>query len=828
MKHLIFLCAFMFSAIITAQPSAKADFHDGTISGRIMDSSLNQPLPYVNVIVKTPLDETITGGITKDDGTFEIKKIPEGKVILTIQYIGFKTISKTIEIGNKNFNIDLGDVKLEEEVASLDEVTVVAEVTTIQQKVDRKVINVGKDLTTTGPTASDIMNNIPSVNVDQQTGNISLRGNENVRVMVDGKLSNVPVAQLLKQIPSTSIKQIELITNPSAKYNPEGMSGIINIILHKNTNIGFNGNISLGLTKEIYAKFNSSIDMNYRNGKFNLYGNYGNNIGKSKNYGVIERLDDNSVQNFNFFNNNKSHLYKVGLDFYMNDNNTVSFFTNQNLYDGKGSGSTGVQYVNQPLRVQLFDNASDNVSSQYNGAFNHKFKKEGEKFTVEADYNLFGQDESSNFIFQNFSFPPNYKDFVNTDRDQTTINIDYENPLSDKAKLEVGGEVRLFDTKIDYNSTGLSVNENQDNIPNNGDEYIPTPQTDFDYKRDIYSLYATYGKTFEKWSYQAGLRAESVQEDANALKNLENSTENKPFKNDYFQVYPSTFLTYTPSEKNSYQMSYSRRVDRPVLDQVNPIREWSTPLISSFGNTELQPQFTNSIELNYTRKLEAGSITGGVFYRLVEDEINRAVFIDRLDVNKNILTYDNFDNTTAFGVELSGNLKPTKWWNFNLSFDLYSRKQKGIAEILTAPTDVATADDIERQTIEVNNVVYNFRMFNNFSVTKKLNLSVFTMYRGEEKGLQFTRKPMFMVNTGLRYSFMEDERATFSFNYSDIFNTMKFEFEGERPTPQKGQFNWESNTWNIGFSYRFGGNKYKALQRKNRDDNEKSGSSGFI
>ena len=826
MKKLMFICVLLLSVIVSAQPAK--ELRDGTVSGRVIDASLNQPLPYVNVIIKTTANQTITGGITKDDGTFEIKSIPEGDVVVSIQYIGFKTIAKTVSIGKNGYDIALGDIMLEEDVASLDEVTVVAEVTTIQQKVDRKVINVGKDLTTTGPTASDIMNNIPSVNVDQQTGNISLRGNENVRVMVDGKLSNVPIAQLLKQIPSTSIKQIELITNPSAKYNPEGMSGIINIILHKNTNIGFNGNINLGLTKEIYAKFNSSIDLNYRNGKFNLYGNYGNNIGKSANYGSIERLDDNSEQLFDFFNNNKSHLYKVGLDFYMNDNNTVSFFTNQNIYDGFGAGTTGVLYPNHPLQQQIFDNDIQNLSSQYNAVFNHKFKKEGEKLDIEADYSVFSQDEIANFNFQNFSFPPNYIDFVNTDRDQTTINVDYVNPLSEKAKLEIGAEARLFDTKIDYASTGLSVNENQDNIPNNGDEYIPTPQTDFSYKRDIYSLYATYGKTFEKWSYQVGLRAESVMEDANAFRTLENSTENTPFENDYFQVYPSVFLTYSPSDKNSYQMSYSRRVDRPGLQQVNPIREWSTPLISSFGNTELQPQFTNSIEANYTRKLENGSITGGVFYRLVEDEINRAVFIDRLDINKNILTYDNFDNTTAFGIELSSNFRPTKWWNFNASFDLYSRKQKGIAETLTAPTNVATVDDIILETIEVDNLVWNFRMFNNFKATKKLNLSVFTMYRGEEKGLQFTRKPMFMVNTGLRYSFLEDDRATFSFNYSDIFNTMKFEFEGDRPTPQAGQFNWESNSWNIGLSYRFGGGKYRALQRKNRDDNEKDGSGGFI
>jgi iron complex outermembrane receptor protein len=827
MKTLTRLCICLFTIISFAQPQ-ELDLRDGQVSGRIIDATLNAPLPFVNIVIKDTANKTITGGITKDDGTFEINKIPKGKVTVSIQYIGYTTVSKIVNIGKDVYRINLGDIKLEEDFASLDEVTVVAEITTIQQKIDRKVINVGKDLTTAGATASDIMNNIPSVNLDQQTGNISLRGNENVRVMVDGKLSNVPIAQLLRQIPSTSIKQIELITNPSAKYNPEGMSGIINIILHKNTSIGFNGNINIGLTKEIYAKFNSSIDMNYRNGKFNFYGNYGNTIGNNANYGNIERLDDGSNQLFDFKNNNKSNLYKIGVDFYMNDNNTVSFFTNQNLFNGLGTGSAGIQYVNQPLQSQTFDNDINNTVAQYNGVYNHQLKKEGEKLDLEVDYSVFAQDEIANFNFTNIPFPPNYTDFVDTNRDQTTINLDYINPLSEKAKLEIGAEIRVFDSAIAYHSTGLSVNENQDLNPNNGDEFIATPDTNFSYKRDIYSLYVTYGKTFDNWSYQMGARAETVTEDASAIRQLENSSETSPFKNDYLQVYPSAFVTYTPSDKNSYQMSISRRVDRPGLQQVNPIREWSTPLISSFGNTNLQPQFTNSIEVNYTRKFENGTVTGGIFYRLVEDEINRAVFIDRLDLNKNILTYDNFDNTTAFGFEISSNYKPTKWWSLNGSFDLFGRQQKGIAETLTAPTGIATVDNIERSTITVDNVVYNFRLFNNFKVNKNLSLSLFSMYRGEEKGLQFTRKPMFMINTGLRYSFLEDQRATFSFNYSDILNTMNFEFEGDRPTPQVGQFNWESNTWNIALSYRFGGGKYRALKRKSRDDNETSGSGGFI
>ncbi len=821
MKHVLFLCVLMLTTLTSTKTSANTEPKDGSVSGTVIDASLNQPLPYVNIVIKNTANDIITGGITSNDGTFKINKIPEGKIQIVIQYIGYKTITKTIELGKSSYDIDLGNILLEEDTTMLDEVTVVADVSTIQQKVDRKVITVGKDLTTAGATASDIMNNIPSVNVDQQTGNISLRGNENVRVMVDGKLSNVPVAQLLRQIPSTSIKSIELITNPSARYNPEGMSGIINIILHKNTNIGFNGTVNFGLTKEINARFNSSIDLNYRNGKFNFYGNYGNNIGYSDNYGSIERVDSNpNTQIYNFDNNNKSHLYKFGVDFYMNDNNTISVFTNQNSYDGKGRGNTQIVFPNAVTQSQLFFNESDNVSSQYNLAYKHKLKKEGETLDFEADFSRYNQDETANFSSVNIPFPPNYTDFVDTKRNQTTLNLDYVNPLSEKAKLELGLEARLFDTNIDYNSTGLSFNE-EGNI-------IPTPATDFEYKRSIYSAYATYGKTFEKWSYQIGARIENAVDEAEAVRLFETETEIIPFKNEYFQVYPSAFFTYSPSEKNSYQASISRRVDRPGLSQVNPIREWSTPLVSSFGNTNLKPQFTNSIELNYTRKLEKGSITGGVFYRIIEDGINRAVYVDRLDLERTILTFDNFDNTTAYGIELSSNYRPAKWWSLNASFDLYSQMQRGFTETLETPAgQTPSINDIILSEIEVDNVVWNFRMGNNFNATKKLMVSVFAMYRGEQQGLQFLAKPMYFVNTGLRYTFLNDA-ATFSFNYNDIFNTMRFRFDGDRPFPTVGEFNWESNTWNIGLSYRFGGGKYRALQRKYRDANETQGGGGFM
>ncbi|MCW5520274.1 TonB-dependent receptor [Aureitalea sp. L0-47] len=786
----------------------------GKITGKVIDKNLQEPIPYVTIAVKKLNGEIITGGVTDDYGNFTIEDIPEGKSMVTIQFIGYKSFNSEIEIQRGNRNIDMGSILLEEDVAALDEVTVVAERSTIQQKLDRKVITVGKDLQTAGPTASDIMNNLPSVNVDQQTGALTLRGNQNVRVMVDGKLTNVPVAQLLRQIPSTSIKQIELITNPSAKYNPEGMSGIINIVLHKNVNIGFNGNASVGLTYEEQAKFNSNIDMNYRNGKINLFGNWGHNSSKNENFGNIFRPDDNSEQLFEFLDDSRSNLVKVGMDFYLNDNHTLSFFTNQNFFDGSTDGVTDILFYDDPMfdQMQDFLQARDNLSSQYNFNYKLDFDKEGHNIELEADFNAFNGEEEALFEFTGASLINDYMDFVDTDRERLTVNLDYVNPLNESTKLEIGAEARLFETELLYNSTGQSFNSQG--------ELIPTPSTDFDYKRDIYSAYVTYGKSFDKWSVQLGARFETVEvkADTNAVRS---------FTNDYIQLYPSAFVTYTPSESNQFQVSYSRRVDRPGLSQVNPIREWSTPLISSFGNTQLEPQFTNSIEFNYTKNLKKGSITGGVFYRAIEDEINRAVFVDRTDLSKVILTFDNFDNTDAYGIELSSNYRPTNWWNFNFSFDLYTQTQKGITESLNNPGDNPTVNDIFQEVVEVDNTAWNLRMFNNFKATKNLTFSAFGFYRGQNRGLQFEVEPMYFVNIGARYNLWEG-RGTFSVNYNDIFDTMQFQFDGQRPFAQVGAFNWESNTIFVGLSYRFGGGKYRAKSRKRRDNDEKSGSGGIF
>ncbi|WP_103864570.1 TonB-dependent receptor domain-containing protein [Aquimarina sp. I32.4] len=778
----IILFLFSFCCLLsTAQPNNETI--TGTIQGTVIDKNLQQPIPYATVAIHNGTGKIISGGISTEDGNFIIPDVPKGHYTIKIQFIGYKTYSQPIEISKQNKDLNLGTISLEEEAEALDDVMIVAERTTIEQKIDRKVINIGKDLTTTGGTASEIMNNIPSVNVDQD-GNIALRGNQNVRILIDGKPTNIDATQLLKQIPSTSIKKIELITNPSAKYNPEGMSGIINIILHKNSTIGFNGTINLGLNFDKNARFNSSVDLNYKTGRFNFYGNYGNNINKNRNGGFVNRTDENYRTDFIFLDNNKSHLFKVGLDYFINDHNTISVYTNQNLFDGLTTGKTDITFAeNDPNNVtQNLVSNSDNLGSTYNFDYKHDFKKEGHNIELEIDYNVFENDKDDGFGFiGNTSLLPNYNDLINNDRKNTTVNLDYINPLSETTKLELGYEIRLRRTDNEYQSTLFQ-------------------NSTYSYDRNIHSFYATYGQKFEKWGYQFGARIENYE--VEAIFNGE-----KIFEDDIFTVYPSGYLSYTPGEKNSYQLSYSRRIDRPGLNQINPIREWSTPRIISLGKPSLNPQFTNSIEANYTRKLGKGSITSGIFYRIINDEISQ-VLIENPDVEEGqILTFDNFKNNSSYGLEVSANYKTTNWWSVNASFDLYAQTQKGV---------------VENTNKEVDAFIYNFRVNNSFKATKNLTFQVFGFYRGEQEGILFKTKPFYFINTGARYSFMKG-KGTASINFNDVFNTMRFRFNSDSPYPQNGQFKGETQTIFLGLSYRFGSGKNRQVSRKRRDNNEKSG-----
>lgn len=762
----------------------------GRISGSVIDQQLNEPIPYATIIINDMEGNLVTGITSSEDGSFVIDNVKAGDYIFKIQFIGYKTYSKEIHIDRNNEKVEIGVIALEPDVAMLDETVVVAERTTIEQRVDRKVINVGKDLMTTGASASEIMVNIPSVNVDQD-GNISLRGNSNVRILVDGKPSNMDPAQLLKQIPSTSIKSIELITNPSAKYNPEGMSGIINIVLHKNANQGFNGNLNTGLTQGENTRFNGSLDMNYRKGKFNFFGNLGGNFGRRENGGTIFLPESDSRQQFRIDNRNESYLYKIGVDYYLNEKNTLSVYTNQNFYDGGPLGGISFTDFNDPSRNfrQELDANFENINSSYNLLYDHDFEKDGHDIQLELDFNDFDEDENTSVYFTDtqLDFTP-YTDKVHEDRQNFTGNLDYVNPLSEVSKLEMGAEARLLQTENDYNST------NPDFVDSN---YL--------YERDIYSFYTTFGQNFEKWSYQLGGRLESYTVDANY-------NGEQVYQDDYITLYPSSFLTYTPGERNTYQLSYSRRVDRPGFSQVNPIRQVTSPRLTVAGNPELDPQFTNSLEFNYTRKLgKKGSLTSGLFFRRTTDEINQ-VFEEGEEPGSLLLTFTNFGSNDAYGAEFSTNYKLTDWWSTNTSFEIYGQTLSGL---------------VGEEFIEIENTAFTFRTNHNFKATESLSFSMFGFYRSKSKSLQLDIDDFYFLNLGARYSFLEDDKATLSLNVNDVFDTQEFNAIGGRPFEQIGTFKGETQTVYFGFSYRFGGGKNRALKRKNRDDDDSGGGGIF-
>lgn len=807
---ILIICLLAQLTGMQAQNSAPAALLSGSITGKVTEKKTGEPIPYATISVKDG-DKVISGGISKDNGTFTVGNLPLKELTVEIQYIGFKKYKNSFTLSNEDSSVSLKTIALEEEATELGEVSVVKERSTIEQKIDRKVVNVGKDLVASGTTASEMLNNIPTLTVDAQTKEITLRGNSNVRVLIDGKPSNIEVGQLLQQIPSSSIKQVELITNPSAKYNPEGMSGIINIILHKNANNGFNGSINNGVTFGITPKTNSALNLNYKVGKVNVYTNYGFNHGLNANNGYVnsENPSRENEQDFRFRNKNNSHLIKFGVDYYIDDRNTLSAYTNQNLTHLDGNSTTTVDYLDNTTNRDSFQtslNENENKNQTYDLVFKHDFEKKGENIEFQANFSNTNNTENTDYVDTVFSpteVTPRNND-IETETNYTQFNIDYTNPLSEKTKIEIGFESRFQDTDSNFDNTSPG--------------YLA--ENAFNFKRDIHALYTNYSKKWDKWSAQVGLRAEvyNLEADFQTLSSIPSENDTQKVEDDIFTVYPSAFINYTPSEKNSFNLNYSRRVDRPSIGQINPIREWTTPTIESRGNPSLVPQFTNSFELNYTRTMKLGSVTTGIFYRRINDEISRVTYIDPNDENRRILSFDNFKDNNAYGVEASANLKFAKWWGANISADSYFKTVRGIVQN-------GITEEYERKEIDVT--TFNARMNNTFTATKNLRFQLFGMYRGRDISLQGERKAMYKADIGATYNILKG-KGTITLRYNDIFENMHFAFDGKIPYRQYGAFYWESQTFYAGINYNFGGGKNKALQRKQRDPNETQSGGGGI
>lgn len=633
MRKLVSYIIFLFSITVFGQSI-------GSISGLVTDKTTGQPLAYASVVLKTQSGVVSNGTITNEKGIFQFNELATGTYLLEVEFIGYASQQIPVNL-NVNQEMKLPEIAMSESSEVLEGVTLTAEKSVVEQRLDKKVINVGKDLVAQGPSAVDLMNNLPSVNIASD-GSISFRGSDNVRILIDGKLSNLEnPADVLQQIPSNSIKKIELITNPSAKYNPDGLNGIINIVLKKNAQEGWNMSFGANSIIAQRERYNSNLSLNYKPNKTNYYFEYSNGFGDQITDGIVNRFDLNSNQITRNVNNRESHYVKLGADFYPSKKSILSFFTTQNLFNAIFDGQKDVIFDDDSGNNFALDDflTRDNHTQNYNVDYKWLFDGESHFLEIETNYNLFNSNLINDFDFSGSTSVPSYIENIDDTRSVLTFNLDYSLPLGTNSKLEIGGEARINRIDNAYNSTNAQLEDST-----------------FEYNRDIYSSYFMYNRSLGKFKLNLGGRLEQYLVNARFTQELSGLDD---FDLELFNIFPSFFLSYQASEESphQYQLSYGRRIERPSFNQVNPIRQTTTPQLVASGNIRLLPQFSNTLEANYLYRFQKGSINSGIFYRHVQDEINRIGIFDQDDPNLLRLSYDNFDSNNAYGIEVGGKPK---------------------------------------------------------------------------------------------------------------------------------------------------------------------------
>ncbi len=758
----------------------------GEIKGVITDDITGENVEFASVVLYNLESNNIDEGVlSSSDGSFVFSKIKRGKYLIKIDFIGYKSYSsEEIIINKNNRNIDLGNIKLHHDVAIIDDVTVTAERTYIENKIDKKVVNIGKDLLTAGASATDIMSNLPSVDVDID-GNVSLRGNSNVRILIDGRPTNMSSDELLATIPAENIDKVEIITNPSAKYDPDGISGILNIILKKNKKLGFNGSASAGIgsANEFSGinKYNGSLNLNYNKGKWNIFANYGYKNSESVSSGTFTRSITTSnseiKQESNNSRNRISNSLKTGFDYTFSDKNIFGYTANFRKSDRTRYDK--IEYIST-TELRETDRAFNSNSLSHDMFFRHKFDKSS-FYEITAFREDGVQDANSTFYSESAGIvQPEEKDKNKGINNLTTFQFDFTKD-TDNYKLEFGVKAHIRNIDNDYlYYTSTSVPDK-----NRSNHYL--------FNEQIYSAYTNYGKKWGKWALQAGLRVEQALTESK----LVNET---PYDNNYFNFYPSVFVTKKIGERNEIGFSYSKRVSRPSTHQLNPAKMYSDTLNIRTGNPLLNPEFTNSLETSYTRYWKGGSFNSAIFYRHTTDRIQRVKLVDEYGVSTT--TYGNIATAQEIGLEASIMTKIYKWWSINASTNLYY-------------TNLDTNDP----NFSNNGVNWFTRMNNTFKLSPTWSIQASGFYMAKRIIAQGHLDPMYKADLGIKKTIF-NKKGTIGFRLSDVFNSFNFTYyTSGNGFEEVGNRNWESRVAYLTFSYNFG----ESHRKKRRSKRERSG-----
>ncbi|SDK31335.1 Outer membrane receptor proteins, mostly Fe transport [Pedobacter sp. ok626] len=795
---------------------------EGKITAKVVDAQSNETIPFATAIVINRKTKAVVKGMQADvNGNLLINALPNGVFTFKVSYVGYQTMVRdSVSISDAQNTINLGTVKMKPaKGTALKEVAITAQKSTMQLGIDKKVFSVDQSLVSEGGSASDLLQNVPSVQSDID-GNISLRGSTGVKVLIDGKPSMIAggnVAQILQSLPASSIESVELITNPSAKYDAEGQSGIINIVLKKNKKLGFNG--SVALTAGNRDNYNANTSLSFQNSRVNLYGNYSYRYGNRLSNGFTNNTYDteNFPYPYAFVNQNtdskstdKGHNIKAGLDYYLSQKDILSFTGGFNRRDNNQNEFLNINRLNSakdPIELSKRKNINDGSGYTYDLGldFVHKFKKPKEELTFNFSYSNGTNNNDQNYttdIYNQNGIPVSNLPQIqvnNGSGDNSSYNIqtDYTIPVGKAGKFEAG-----YRSQIRYAENDMfSANYNDAT-----GEYVPNYNltNNFNSKDQVHALYANFQNQFKNFGYQVGLRAEDATLDTR-LGAFSNNGElsYSPGKIAYKRLYPSIFLTQKFEKEQQLQLSYSRRVNRPRAWDTNPFVDVSDPTVHRQGNPNLKPEDVHAYELSYSKFWKKITFISTAYMRQTNDVVQRI----RTTAGDGTVTVtpQNLTSELSSGLELIGRFDVLKAWNFTSNVNLYQKEIKG-----------APAFGVQ----ESSGFSWNANLTNNFVLPYNITMQIKGDYRSKEVNAQGRRNAMYAVDAGAKYDF-KNKKSSLSLNVRDVFNTRNWSMTSTaNGVTTDFRRNMVGPTASLTFSYRFGKNDFTFKKSKKPDQGE--------
>ncbi len=777
MRQILLIFTFLISLNnILAQPggarrSAMMNAKEGKLTGTIIDVSDNSPMEFTSVALYRSRDSSlITGSISGPDGTFTMTELPYGKFYLIANFMGYdKTYIDDILISPRQKKPDAGKIPLKPSVQQLDEVEIIADQSHVQYKIDRKVINVGQDINAATGTAADVLRNTPSVSVDID-GNVSVRGSENFTVLIDGKPTPLSGNDALQQIPASAIRNIEIITNPSAKYDPDGMAGIINIVSKKNALKGFSGIINAKVGTG--DKYSGDFLINYRNDQFSAYmgGSLRDETYRGEMY-YLKEFGKGDTIHYDELDGSRNRIrtgkeLKAGFDYSFNESSILGFSAEAGSHKFSSGGTQKQRLYDESLSYNdylISDNISSHGGDYYNLNLNYtkKFDNSGHELTSYVSFSSHKGEDSdsqieypanSDFEVDESLVPKRIRTGEVGDEFELRAQVDYTRPIGENGKLEAGYQSRIDDEVENYLFENWDPDLNEWGI-------IDNLSSSNDFFRNIQALYLTYGNKLGNYQYQLGLRGEYTD------RRILNAESDEQLAINRFDFFPTLHLSRSFKNEHQIMASYSRRINRPRGWYLEPFLTYMNSTTLRKGDPGLEPEYMNSFEIGYQKAFGPSFIAFEGFYKNTVNKIERIQDVYDIDRRITLMTFDNISKDHSLGGELMVNYSSLKWLTLNASTSLYRYWIEG---------------EINGNQIDTRSNNWQLRLNSTFNISSKTRLQLMGMYLGPSVTAQGKREAFFFTSAAVRHDFF-DRKLSATLQIRDILGTMKHEFTSYGP-----------------------------------------------